>query len=90
MHNIRIEILNSLKQLKNNKSPGYDGLTAEFYKFFWNNFKEMLIDSITLSLRNGELPNSQKNGVITLIPKKRQKSNFAQKLTSIKPSESRL
>ena len=29
------EISYSLQQLSNNKTPGSDGFTAEFYKFFW-------------------------------------------------------
>ena len=30
------EVLSSLKKMSNNKSPGYDGFTVEFFKFFWN------------------------------------------------------
>jgi hypothetical protein len=26
----------SLKLMKNDKSPGSDGFTVDFYKFFWN------------------------------------------------------
>ena len=29
------EVLSSLKKITN-KSPGYDGFTVEFFKFFWN------------------------------------------------------
>ena len=29
------EVLSSLKKMSN-KSPGYDGFTVEFFKFFWN------------------------------------------------------
>ena len=29
------ELLKSIKTFKNGKTPGTDGLTAEFYKFFW-------------------------------------------------------
>ena len=29
------ECINVIKELKNNKSPGTDGLTSEFYKIFW-------------------------------------------------------
>ena len=29
------ELLQALKQMKNDKSPGLDGYTTEFYKFFW-------------------------------------------------------
>ena len=31
-----------LKNLPNNKTPGSDGLCAEFYKFFWKDSKEIL------------------------------------------------
>lgn len=29
------DLLTALKQMNNGKSPGTDGLTVEFYKFFW-------------------------------------------------------
>ena len=29
----------ALKDMKNQKSPGSDGFTAEFYKIFWNDLK---------------------------------------------------
>ena len=29
------ELCNAMKRMKNNKSPGSDGLTTEFFKFFW-------------------------------------------------------
>jgi hypothetical protein len=59
-----------LKDLKNSKSPGTDGLTAEFYKFFWIDIKLYLVQSIQYSLANGDLSIEQKRGIITLIPKK--------------------
>lgn len=43
------ECLLSLKKMKNSKSPGYDGYTVEFYKFFWNDIKEFLIRSFNYS-----------------------------------------
>ena len=33
------EILNIVKSLPNNKTPGEDGLPSEFYKFFWIDIK---------------------------------------------------
>jgi hypothetical protein len=36
----RSECLKALKILNNGKSPGMDGYTAEFYKFFWNDLNE--------------------------------------------------
>ena len=37
------EFLAAIKQLKNNKTPGEDGLTAEFYKLLWPVLKDPFI-----------------------------------------------
>ena len=63
------EVLSSLKKMSNNKSPGYDGFTVEFFKFFWNDLAHFLVRSINYALRKGELSVTQKQGVITCIPK---------------------
>ena len=34
----------ALLGMENNKSPGNDGLTKEFYVFFWNKIKELFIN----------------------------------------------
>ena len=56
--------------MKNNKSPGSDGLTTEFYKIFWSTLKTFYISSINFSYNNGSLTALQKQGIITLLPKK--------------------
>ena len=55
--------------MKNNKSPGSDGITTEFYKLFWNDIKLYLLNSLNYSLQTGNLTDLQKQGIITLIPK---------------------
>ena len=60
---------NSFEDMKNQKSPGSDGITTEFYKMFWNGIKEYYIKSINLSFQNGELMELQKQSIITLLPK---------------------
>ena len=35
-----------LKKMKNNKSPGSDGFTSEFLKFFWKDLKVFVIGSL--------------------------------------------
>ncbi len=40
------EILNSLKDLQNSKTPGTDGLPADFYKFFWIDISTFVFDSM--------------------------------------------
>ena len=63
------EALNSLKNMKNNKSPGSDGFTSEFFKFFWNDIGHFLVNSINFGFAKGELSVTQKEGIITCIPK---------------------
>ena len=59
----------ALKEMKNQKSPGSDGLTTEFYKIFWNNIKQFYISSINFSYQNGKLTELQTQSIISLIPK---------------------
>ena len=37
----------ALKSFSNNKSPGHDGLTKEFYEAFWSELKEPFMNSIS-------------------------------------------
>ena len=64
------ECLKSLRLFENNKSPGDDGLTAEFYKVFWNIVGNLMVESLNYSYDHGELSNSQKRAIITLTEKK--------------------
>ena len=63
------ECSKSLSELPNNKSPGSDGFTTEFYKFFWADIGQCVLDSFNYSLINGELSQEQRRGVLTLLPK---------------------
>lgn len=63
------EILCCLKKMSNNKSPGYDGFTVEFFNFFWTDIGYFLVRSINYAYEVGELSVTQKQGVITCIPK---------------------
>ena len=52
------------------KSPGNDGLTKEFYEYFWNVIKDPLMNSIKEARKNKKLSISQRQAVIKLIGKK--------------------
>ena len=56
--------------MPNNKSPGNDGLTKEFYETFWEEIKTLFCNSIKKSYQNGELSISQRQALIKLIEKK--------------------
>ena len=63
------ECANALKDMKNNTSPGSDGITTEFYKIFWNDIKLFLLNSLNLSYNEGHLSELQSQSLITLLPK---------------------
>ena len=63
------EILAALKKMKNNKSLGTDGFTSEFFKFFYNDIKVFLKRALNESYKEGKLSITQRQGLITCIPK---------------------
>ena len=60
----------SMKDLKKNKSPGSDGLTKEFYDFFWDMLCPFYMDCIKEIDEKLELTDSQKKGLIRISYKK--------------------
>ena len=58
-----------LSSFKNNRTPGNDGLTVEFYKMFWENIGKMLVDCLNYSYKLGELSTTQKQALIILLEK---------------------
>ena len=81
------ELLISIKAMKNGKSPGCDGLTSEFYKFFWTNIKTSLLNSINYGLETGRLSTEQRRGILSLLQKKDKDRLFLKKLEACKPSQ---
>ena len=84
-HITDLECKTALKDMKNQKSPGSDGITTEFYKIFWNDIKEYYIKSINLAFQNGELTELQKQYYYTFAKKWKRQPTFrkleANKLT---------
>ena len=69
------ECLQSLQSFQENKSPGNDGLTVEFIETFWGILGNLLAESdLNFAFDHGELSNSQKQAIITLIENKGQDS----------------
>ncbi len=59
-----------MKQLSNGRSPGIDGLPAEFYQSFWNVLGNDLYEVLLESIKNKLLPTSCRRAVLSLLPKK--------------------
>ena len=64
------ELDRALKAMKPGKTPGTDGLSVEFYQFFWNDIKEIVFDSIKNAYENNKMSEDQRRAVLRLIPKK--------------------
>ena len=60
----------ALFDMESNKSPGTDGLTAEFYKHFWDLIGPHLLKVIHSCLQNKQLTHSQQEAVISCLYKK--------------------
>ena len=58
-----------LAQFKNDKSPGEDGFSAEFYSTFFDLIGNDLVNSLNDGYEKGKLSVSQRRGIISLIPK---------------------
>ena len=70
------ELKIALKNMKNSKSPGNDGFTAEFFKFFWVDLGEYILKSINYAYRHGLLSVTQTQGIITCLPKPNKARNI--------------
>ena len=66
-------LCSTLQTFQKNKLPRNDGLTVEFYLAFWPVFGSLLVQSLNYAFEYGELSNSQKQAVITLVEKRGRK-----------------
>ncbi|CAK8680067.1 unnamed protein product [Clavelina lepadiformis] len=64
------EIENAVKSMKNGKSPGPDGLSAELYKECWPLIRNEIRELIQYWFDQKVIPREIKKGIITLIHKK--------------------
>ena len=55
--------------MNNDTSPGSDGFTTEFLKFFWKDLAKFVLRLLNYAYANGELSITQKRGVIVCLPK---------------------
>ena len=62
--------------MKNNKSPGNDRLTKEFYETFWNEKKNPFMNSIMEARDKKKLNTSQRQAVIKLKEKQERDKRF--------------
>ena len=62
--------------MKNCKSPGNDGFTSEFFKFFWSDIGVFISRSLNYAYITDSLSVTHKQGIITCIPELNKSIHF--------------
>ena len=69
------ELKEVIKRSKNNKSPGPDGYSNEFYKIFWPELNKWMLKLFKKYREDNILNQTQLGGIITCIPKGEKSRN---------------
>ncbi len=64
------ELTDAVKQLSSGRSPVIDGITTDFYHYFWNVLGQDFYEVVKKCFENGFLPSSCRRAVLSLLPKK--------------------
>ena len=64
------EVYAALQSMQGGRAPGIDGLPPEFFKVFWSELNEDLLEVFNESFKDSCLPQSSRRAVLTLLPKK--------------------
>jgi hypothetical protein len=70
------EVSFTLKNMKNDKSPGCDGFTVNFFKTFWNRIGHFVVKAINYAYKVNSFSRNQKLGTITCIQKQNKPKHF--------------
>ena len=70
------ELTRALKSMRNNKSPGPDGIITEFYKIYWKDLGKHLSEIFRVGFETENLPYSQYLAIIILIYKKGDRNDI--------------
>lgn len=78
------ELLQVLKNMINDKSPGQEGFIVDFFKKkFWVGLVQFIIRSLNYAYRDGSLSVTQKLGIITCLPKPNKNRQYLNSWISI-------
>ena len=70
------ECAEALSKFQNNKTPGSDGFTIEFYRYFWDLLRQFMVESFNYAYQHSHLSISLWLRIISLIPKKNENLEY--------------
>ena len=77
------ELTTAVMSMAKNKTPGYDGLTADFYQTFWEDLKCPFMEMLNKTYEDKILHPTALQGVLNLIPKSNKDSRYVKNLRPI-------
>ena len=79
----QLEVEQAIKSMKNNKTPGQDGISVDFYKVFWTKISKIFMQLIEQVFSDGILHQSARKGILNLIPKAEKDTRYIKNLRPI-------
>ena len=77
------ELESAIKRMKNEKTPGEDGIPIDFYKVFWLKLKGAFYDMLLSVYESGQLHETARKGILNLIPKANKDTRYIKNLRPI-------
>ena len=77
------DLQEAIKTMSNNKTPGKDGIPADFYKVFWKILKGPFYDMAMECYDEEVLHETARQGVLNLIPKANKDTRYVKNLRPI-------
>ena len=77
------ELKDAVFAIAKNKTPGKDGLTADFYQVFWDELSVPFLNMVNQSYSDNKLHQTALQGVLNLIPKQNKDSRHIKNLRPI-------
>ena len=73
----------AIKKMRNDRTPGSDGIPVDFYKVFWGKIKTAFFDMVQHVYEEELLHPSARQGILNLIPKAGKDTRYIKNLRPI-------